>query len=246
MKSSGKERFKADFWLKQYRGEGVIYSDGENQERNQLEDIKEYCFMFISYFYSDVSSLWGESVLFISISPKVPNITMPNHCTHGYAFSLIYHTLHMSCLLTSDPVRVCEDIREWMAGRIMLITSDQFVGYLGARSNTFHFQSFVSFPNHTPNNISKSLFIITPPFTLQTNAQWIQTLCQDVSGSQKFNKVTKGGRRKGAPKFGGKNCAVAGFQTLREKMKVTLKGFETSVELAACKTLLSLVSKAMM
>ena len=167
-----------------------------------------------------------------------------NKC--GYAFSLIYHTLHMSCLLTSDPVRVCEDIREWMAGRIMLITSDQFVGYLGARSNTFHFQSFVSFPNHTPNNISKSLFIITPPFTLQTNAQWIQTLCQDVSGSQKFNKVTKGGRRKGAPKFEGKNCAVAGFQTLREKMKVTLKGFETSVELAACKTLLSLASKATM
>ena len=155
-----------------------------------------------------------------------------------------------------------------MAGRIMLITSDQFVRYLGARSNTFHFQSFVSFPNHTPNNISKSLFIITPPFVLQilSESKYCAKMCgytqvskaqtlptsnlplvpRDVSGSQKFNKVTKGGRRKGAPKFGGKNCTVAGFQTPRGKMKVTLKGFETSVELAACKTLLSLALKAMM
>lgn len=155
-----------------------------------------------------------------------------------------------------------------MAGRIMLITSDQFVGYLGARFSTFHFQSFVSFPNHIPNNISKSVFIITPPFILQilseskhcakmcgythvSKAQILPTsnlplVPRDVSGSQKFNKVTRGGRRKGAPKFGGKNCTVAGFQTPRGKMKVTLKGFETSVELAACKTLLSLALKAMM
>ena len=113
-----------------------------------------------------------------------------------------------------------------MVGRIILITSDQFVGHLGARSHTFHFQSLVSFPNHIPNNILKSLFIITPPFSLQilseskccakvygyTRVNKAQTLPtsnlplvpRDISGSQKFIKVKKESRRKGAPKFGGK------------------------------------------
>lgn len=63
MRSSGEERIKVDFSLKQYVGEGAVYSDGENRERNQLESMKESRFMFISYFYSDISSLRGESFL---------------------------------------------------------------------------------------------------------------------------------------------------------------------------------------
>lgn len=119
-----------------------------------------------------------------------------------------------------------------MVGRVILITSDQFVGHLGARSHTFHFQSLVSFPNHIPNNILKSLFIITPPFTLQilseskccakvygyTRVNKAQTLPtsnlplvpRDINGSQKFNKVKKKSRRKGAPKFGGKIALLLG------------------------------------
>ena len=140
---------------------------------------------------------------------------------HSLWFIILY-----LCLPTSDLLRVCVDIRKWMVGRIILVTSDQFAGHLGAKSHTFHLQSLVSFPNHIPNNILKSLFIITPPFILQilseckhrakvcgyTRVNKAQTLPtsnlplapRDISGSQKFNKVTKESRRKGAPTFGGK------------------------------------------
>ena len=133
-----------------------------------------------------------------------------------------------------------------MVGRIILVTSDQFVGHLGAKSHTFHLQSLVSFPNHIPNNILKSLFIITPPFILQilseckhraqvcgyTRVNKAQTLPtshlplapRDVSGSQKFNKVTKESRRKGAPKFGGKIVLLLGSR-LPEEDESNTQGF---------------------